>query len=292
MTKNIIFAAIAFHLLVTNCKPVTGELFMANLTPKDALPVSAPITTDSSGRHGAIAAKSVMRIICKTTSMGGTGFLHKSGMVITAAHVVEECKIPDLLLILSSGRRINIASVKLDITHDLALVSPVEKIEVPTLPISTESEIPVGTQVTTWGFPAGYNGLSPLLTVGYLAGTDRLPTSGGLSPVRWVVNAAFNSGNSGGPVLSLDDGSVIGVVSTKLAPIPLSIEGALDALSKQQSGFIYTKTLPTGEKVNVSEGQVVAEVLKYLRSQTQLVLGHAVTSQDIRQFLIKEKVEP
>jgi hypothetical protein len=92
--------------------------------------------------------------------------------------------------------------------------------------------------------------------------------------------------------LSQEDGSVIGVVSSKLAPIPPYIESALSALANQKSGFTYTRTLITGKTETISEGQVVAEVLTYLRSQTQLVLGHAVTSQDLMLFLKREGLEP
>jgi len=106
------------------------------------------------------------------------------------------------------------------------------------------------------------------------------------------VNAAFNGGNSGGPVLNAEDGSVIGVVSSKLAPIPPIIESALMALQQQSSGFMYTKTLPDGSQESISEGRVIGDVLRYLRSQTQLVLGHAVTSYDLRQFLINNGIEP
>lgn len=256
------------------------------------IPVSAPVTADLAGKSGAVAVSSVMRVICRSTSMGGTGFLHKSGRVITAAHVVADCEPKQVILITSAGKQIEVAGVVVDSVKDLALLQPAAAIGGPSLAISTKTEIPVGTEVTTWGFPAGYSGVQPLLTVGYLAGTDRLPTPSGLSPVRWVVNAAFNGGNSGGPVLSLDDGSIIGVVSSKLAPIPPVTESALEALSNQSSGFVYTKKLPDGTTQNVSEGQVVAEVLKYLRSQTQLVLGHAVTNQDIRSFLKDRKIDP
>ena len=131
--------------------------------------------------------------------------------------------------------------------------------------------------------------VAELETVGFLSGVDRIP---GTSTLRWVVNAAFNSGNSGGPVLTVDDGAVVGVVSSKLAPIPPLIEGALEALGNQGSGFRYTRTMPDGTTVTISEGQLVAEVLNYLRSQTQLVLGHAVTSEDLRAFLKANKIEP
>lgn len=245
------------------------------LRKTEALPssmsVSAPVTTESSGKSADTAITSVMRVVCTQTDMGGTGFLHKSGRVITAEHVIANCARNDLLLILANGSQIGITDVLSDPFLDLAVITPAQKISAPALPISDITQMAVGEQVTTWGFPAGYNSLIPLLTVGYLAGVDRVKTSTGLSKPRWVVNAAFNGGNSGGPVLSVATGSVIGVVSSKLAPIPPLIESALTALSEQRSGFVYTKTTGEGKQENVSEGQVVSEVLKYLRSQTHLV---------------------
>ncbi len=122
------------------------------------------------------------------------------------------------------------------------------------------------------GFPAGYSGLIPFLTVGYLAGGDRVLTQTGLTPLRWVINAAFNGGNSGGPVLSQEDGSVIGVVSSKLAPIPPYIESALAALANQKSGFMYTRTLQQEKQDRIGKGKLWLK-FNHLRSQTQLVLG-------------------
>ena len=59
---------------------------------------------------------------------------------------------------------------------------------------------------------------------------------------QWVVNAAFNRGNSGGPVVLIETGEVIGVVSSKLAPISPTAKSALDALEQQKSGFTYEGT--------------------------------------------------
>jgi S1-C subfamily serine protease len=256
----------------------------------NSIPISAPITVDSPGKMSTIAAKSVMRIICTKTNMGGTGFLHESGWVITAAHVVDGCLKNDLMIITSDGQRLKIDSVISDKHLDLAVLKPTHKINSPSLELSIKTEIITGTMVTTWGFPAGYSNLTPLLTVEYLAGIDHLMSTTGVSPARWVVNAAFNGGNSGGPVLDIESGEVIGVVSSKLAPIPEIIESALNALSNQRSGFTYTKTLGNGTTETVSEGQVISEVLKYLRNQTQLVLGHAVTSNDLINFLKTNKI--
>lgn len=289
--KIIITTAFNIILICSLSLLAKGESTMNDQSSLTSITVSAPITTEAAGVQGKLAAQSVMRVICKSTNMGGTGFLHKSGLIITAAHVVTGCPQSDIVILTPSGKIFSIKSMKVDAQLDLALITPSETIAGNSLTISQKTEIAVGTPVATWGFPAGYNGFIPLLTVGYLAGIDRIQTQTGLTSLRWVINAAFNGGNSGGPVLSQEDGSVIGVVSSKLAPIPPYIESALAALANQKSGFTYTRTLTSGEKETVSEGQVVAEVLTYLRSQTQLVLGHAVTSQDIMIFLKKEGVE-
>jgi hypothetical protein len=53
------------------------------------IPVAAPIDTDSAGRSGDIAIHTVVHLICVEQNSMGTGFLHKSGNIITADHVSE-----------------------------------------------------------------------------------------------------------------------------------------------------------------------------------------------------------
>ncbi len=47
-----------------------------------------------------------------------------------------------------------------------------------------------------------------------------------------------------------------------------------------------------GNIVSVTEGQLVEEILSYLRSQTQLVIGHAVMLDDLRSFLTEQGIQP
>ncbi len=289
MLNKSVFTLLVFCICVLNCK---GEDKENNQELTNSILVSTPVTTESCGKNGIIATQSVMRVINKKNSTTGTAFLHKSGVVITAAHIVENCQSDDCFLLLSSSQKVDLKEIIKKNTLDLAILRPKINIKLPSLKISNKNKISVGSQVTTWRFPSGYNGYTPLLTVGYLSGVDHIPTKNGHQSTRWVVNAAFNSENSGGPVLDIETGEVIGVVSSKLAPIPLYIESALKALSNQGSGFMYTRILDNGQKENVSEGQIIGEVLYYLRSQTQLVLGHAVTSTDLVLFLQKNNIKP
>ena len=159
---------------------------------------------------------------------------------------------------------------------DLALLTPAQDIKAPALAISESDRHIVGSQVSTWGYPAGYNGLAPLLSSGYLSGTDVITGPSGKPVTRIVVNAAFNSGNSGGPLVEIDSNRVIGVVASKLAPLPEYIEKALKALKESQVRAHVYKNEGGWHQEEISEAQVTEEILQHLRSQTQLVIGHAV----------------
>ena len=141
--------------------------------------------------------------------------------------------------------------------------------------------------MSTWGYPGGYSGADPLLTVGYLSGHEQVN-----GRERYVVNAAFNAGNSGGPLLQLETGAVIGVVASKLAPLPNHVRTILEKMAQQKSGMQWTYTLPDGTQRNVSEAQIIAEVLQFLRSQTQLVVGHCVTLDNLKAYLTSQRLPP
>ena len=133
--------------------------------PNQHIPVAAPIDTDSAGKGGDKAMQSVLRVICHQQNSSGTGFLHQSGKIITAEHVVRGCKDP--LLILPTGVQIKTSViVVVDNNHDLAILEPETPISADSLVISGATSLAVGTQVSTWGFPGGYTGLSSMLSIG------------------------------------------------------------------------------------------------------------------------------
>ena len=66
----------------------------------------------------------------------------------------------------------------------------------------------------------------------------------------------------------------------------------LVTFSKSNAGVVYAVTLPDGKKENVSEGRVIALVLRYLRDQVQLVIGKVVPAGDLRAFLASRGFDP
>jgi S1-C subfamily serine protease len=274
--------------LVTWCTSIQTR---AEPVPASAqVPLGSPVETDSTGKAAGAAQKGVTRVICRPTSFGGTGFLHKSGVVITAAHVVADCAQGDLIILAASGQQTGVASVSADDVKDLAILRPTSPLSGTPLPIASISAPRLGTQVTTWGYPAGYTGIFPLLSVGYFAGVQDFDVeTPARATRRWVVNAAFNGGNSGGPLLAVEDGKVIGVVSSKLAPLPKDIATILEGLKNERGGFHSGWTI---KGQSVSEAQLVGLVLDYLRKQVQLVIGYAVTTKDLQDFLKGQGIEP
>ncbi len=277
------------------CLATTGLVLAAAGVPPSAFAgtnaaADAPITAESAGRGGSVAARSVVRIACSGSGPAGTGFLHRSGRVITAAHVVADC--PGATVLDPAGRTVKVKKIASDADRDIALLTLETPLAAEALPLAADESLPIGLQVSAWGFPFGYGGSAPLLSVGYLSGVDYRKAKGG-KPVReWVVNASFNLGNSGGPLLDIATGKVIGVVSSKLSPMPPIVEGALETLSTSDAGAAHVVTLPDGRKEPVREGKMVALVLRYLRDQVQLAVGKAVTVGDLRAFLASQGVDP
>jgi len=92
-----------------------------------------------------------MRITCWGGHPGpfqmiGTGFLHQSGMVVTAKHILGQCRTKDLRITLSSTKHMK-ATAQVDSLADLALLRPTDKLTAATLSISQRVSIDVGEKV-------------------------------------------------------------------------------------------------------------------------------------------------
>jgi len=223
-------------------------------------------------------------IVAKETGSKGTGFLLTTGHIMTAFHVIEGCSLANLRAIMSNGRVIKFKDVTYDPHKDLAVLKPSEKLE-GGLEIHGEGDIKVGVQVYTWGYPLGYNGPAPLLTVGFLSGFIARRVNERVVVKHLVVNSAFNPGNSGGPLFVSGDDRVIGVVVSKHLPMPPFIKSAIEALRRNQTGVVFKAVNEKGEEITFVESQIVAEILEYYRSLTQVVIGEAVAGSEVISFL-------
>jgi hypothetical protein len=155
----------------------------------------------------------------------------------------------------------------------------------------------VGTVVSTWGFPLGYNGPAPLLSVGYLSGFSANPrpprkTETGNQVVKHlVVNGAFNPGNSGGPLFKANDDRVIGLVVSKHVPMTAFQLSALKALASNQSGVVFNATDKNGKNISFVESQLVADLLDGYKKLAQVMIGEAVSVSELRAFLNEQGIK-
>jgi hypothetical protein len=218
----------------------------------------------------------------------GTGFLIKSGNVITNEHVVHNAQLGQILLVSPSGQQFTVNNKITDTVRDLAILFLSNNVK-GGFELGDDSSVLIGNQVYSWGFPLGYNGPAPLLSVGYLAGINGYRPYPNKVVKHWVVNGALNPGNSGGPLIS--GGKVIGVVQSKAAPITPYIMSALNALNNNKSGFIYTNTDSSGKITTISEAQIIGQILTYYREISQVMIGEAVSVSELKNFLTENKIK-
>ncbi len=259
------------------------------MSAEENIPISTKWLFDSVGDTGRNVIEQMFMIV----SLGkkGSGFLYKDLGIITNEHVVRDCNLNDIFAIDSKGNKISFVDIVVDQNKDLAFLKP--KIALKGgLEIDTKIEPKPGVQISIWGYPLAYNGPAPLLSIGYISGfKEHKETKDSQSVKHFVVNGAFNPGNSGGPIFITGQDKVIGVVVNKHAPISQFLLSAIEVLAKNKSGLIYTAKDSKGIETKFAESQIVAQLLNHLRTLTQVMIGEAIESSELIQFIEENDIE-
>ncbi len=139
----------------------------------------------------------------------GSGFVAAPGLVLTNAHVVQNCS--GVLARNAAGRTARGRVRATDTERDLALLQVPKEFGPPL--VFRESPIVLrGESVVTYGFPlTGLLSSGPTLTTGSISALTGLRDT----PLHYTISAPVQPGNSGGPLLDAQ-GHVIGVVVAKL----------------------------------------------------------------------------
>jgi S1-C subfamily serine protease len=169
-------------------------------------------TTSPADTLSALVARTqsgVVRIeagACGSQSIG-TGFLIGRRLVATVEHVVDGAT---SIVLKQSGRFVGTGVViGEDLTRDVALIQASRALHGAILPMATRAPL-LGETVAALGFPLG---LPLTVTQGSVSGLLRRIPIDGLDRQDMVqTDAAVNPGNSGGPLLSIDSGDVVGLV--------------------------------------------------------------------------------
>src|SRR6266851_5010019 len=212
MLRRLSITALCSAGVIFVCEPARSQTLSAKGS-EQAIPISTQWTLDAAGPVQRNAITSVILLECPKSFSKGTSFVIKGGIVVTASHVVEGCEAGDLRGTTSIGAAVRFSKLIADPVRDLALLLPIEEVG-KGLELASNLTLPLGKGVTTWGFPLIYNGPAPILSVGYVSGYYAASVPGG-NVRHIIVNAAFNPGNSGGPVFAERDDKVVGIVVWK-----------------------------------------------------------------------------
>lgn len=210
-----------------------------------------------------------MMIVRKQDNEGvgfvGTGFLcHGKGYLLTCAHSIN---LTDNLAVIPPQplnefnpltlERVNIIDVTVaqyDPNNDVALLKIVNPlpVSVPQNIFGNESTSQVGSSVCYLGFPFGQSGLHTIKVSQSIVSSKVKSASG---TKQYQLDAMVHEGNSGGPLVDLNSGQIIGIVSGRFSPTGNSggIRIGNHALGTESS-ISYATSISYGLELMKSEG--------------------------------------
>jgi serine protease Do len=143
----------------------------------------------------------------ETTSVGSGWVVHRSGYIVTNAHVVAQTA--ERKVVFSDGREFDAEIVGVDAENDLAVLKIVPDRALVELPLGRSDDLMVGETVIAIGNPLG---LKHSVTSGVISATDRTLEVDKHPPFTGLIqtDASINPGNSGGPLLNIL-GELVGV---------------------------------------------------------------------------------
>lgn len=144
-----------------------------------------------------------------TNSAQGSGFLYKKGgYVITNAHVVQGAV--EVMVRNSVGQESPGTVVGISDRYDIALIHVPNYQDKPPLVIET-TESPIGLEVIAFGSPQGFENSA---SIGYITGNKRdMKLENFIYKQIYQVDAQIDKGSSGGPLVDVNTGNVIGINS-------------------------------------------------------------------------------
>ncbi|MDR0570085.1 MAG: trypsin-like peptidase domain-containing protein [Clostridiales Family XIII bacterium] len=275
-----------------------GGLAASGLAPRGLSPISAAqsITITPSEQVStteAVAAKVIPSVVGVTSSATrrydnfffgaynqevsgvGTGIIvDAGGYILTNSHVVMDGAVDDITVLLPDSREVAGTVLWNDANLDLALLK-VEASDLVAADLGDSDVIKIGAYVAAIGNPLGLDFRSSVSS-GVISGLDRSIVVGDGSnasrPVQMEglmqVDAAINSGNSGGPLVN-QKGEVIGINTAKAQ----SGEGMGFAIPINVAKPIVESVKATGEFHRVYIGITPNDVTALLSAYPHLDFG-------------------
>lgn len=178
-------------------------------------------------------------------SVSGTGFIiSDDGYIMTNNHVIEDAREGgyDISVLTYDGTEYTADIVGYDKENDIAVLK-IDATDLTPVTMGSADDIVVGDAIYAVGNPLGE--LNFTMTNGIISATDRTITTDTDSvPINmFQIDAAVNSGNSGGPVYDAE-GEVIGVVTAKTSAT--GVEGLGFAIPIEDASHIADQLMEYG----------------------------------------------
>lgn len=170
----------------------------------------------------------------------GSGFvISDDGLIVTNYHVIENAD--DIDINFSDGRVLRAEIVGLDQETDLAVLKVSSESDLPFVQFADSDAADVGDWVMAIGNPFGFGGS---VSIGVVSAKEREIRSGRYDDFI-QTDAAINTGNSGGPLFTLN-GEVLGVNTAIISPSGGSV-GIGFSIPSNQAKFITDTLIDKGE---------------------------------------------
>lgn len=170
----------------------------------------------------------------------GSGFvISEDGLIVTNHHVIENAD--DIDINFSDGRVLRAEIVGIDEETDLAVLRVDSPNDLPFVQFADSDAADVGDWVMAIGNPFGFGGS---VSIGVVSAKEREISSGRYDDFI-QTDAAINTGNSGGPLFTLN-GEVLGVNTAIISPSGGSV-GIGFSIPANQARFITDTLIEKGE---------------------------------------------
>jgi len=182
--------------------------------------IGASLTASQVYEKGVISCVSITSTVTEdvygrpiTSTVSGSGFIiSEIGHVVTNYHVIDGVDTGKISVTLSNGNTYDAKIVGYDEDNDLAVLRINESGLTP-VNFGSSNALVVGTPIYAIGDPLGTLNFS--MTAGIVSGLYRVISTDNSSDINtFQIDAAVNSGNSGGAVFN-SYGEVVGIVTAK-----------------------------------------------------------------------------
>ncbi|MEK3884678.1 trypsin-like peptidase domain-containing protein [Paenibacillus sp. PL2-23] len=266
--RNRIWAGVLGSILILGAGAGVGYAIKTEMPKQlNGAPLLAVGEVKKSLKDIIFETQKLVVMIETDTGSQGSGFLYNnSGDLLTNAHVVSGVR--HVRVKTSDARVLEGEVIGISTDTDIAVVRVKELAGVEPLPIARYEKAEVGDDVLAVGSPLGFQNT---ITTGIISGTDR---SFQIEPYSYnglyQISAPIAPGNSGGPLVDLATGAVLGINSAGLEEgligfsIPISnVIVIVEGWSRQPMTMLPNLSLTEGTNV-LDEDDSLEQLAEYL----------------------------